>query len=181
MRPAWLNISRRRFVLGSLIALVALLAIEAGVVLIGSQRAGPVVGVQTDSVAAAFDRPPHWPGYQWARNGWKVPWQELVTAAGPAHCSWESATFLNVGWPLGTHAVGAAQSRGYIRDPNDVVGYRERLVRNATLPHDARPTGYKLGSIEIYISPSDQDEAVYLVAPPGAERWPRSNPMLGCM
>lgn len=181
MRPAWLNVSRRRFVLGSLVALVSLLAIEAGVILIWSHRAGPLIGVQTDSVAAAFDRPPAFPGYQWARNGWKVPWQELVTFEGARHCSWQSATFLSIGWPLGTRASRADQSRLYIRDPNDVVGYRERLIRNATIPHDARPTGYQLGSIQIYFSPSDQDQAVYLVAPAGAERWPRADPMTGCM
>jgi hypothetical protein len=177
----WLDTPRRLLILGSLLTVVGLFGLGMSVALIGSQRAGPLIGLQTDSVAAAFDRAPACPGYQWARNGWKVPWQELITCAGPRHCSWESATFLNIGWPLGTRATHADQARVYIRDPSDVVGYQSRLIRNATLPHDARPTGYKLGSIQIYFSPSDQDEAVYLVAPSGSERWPRSDPMTGCM
>jgi hypothetical protein len=176
--PDWLDTPRRLLILGSILTVIGVIGLGISVALIGSQRAGPLIGVQTNSVAAAFDRPPTWPGYQWARNGWKVPWQELSTSAGPAHCGWESATFLNIGWPLGTRATRANQARLY--DPHDVVGYRGRLIRNATLPHDARPTGYKLGSIQIYFSPSDQDRAIYLVARAGAERWPRSNPMLGC-
>jgi len=45
-----------------------------------------------------------------------------------------------------------------------------------TLPADARATGYRLGAIEIYVSPSDQDEA-YVVSPRDAERWPRVDPV----
>jgi hypothetical protein len=50
----------------------------------------------------------------------------------------------------------------------------------AKLPPDARPTGYKLGAIELYLSPSDQDQAAYLATSSGAERWPRADPFFGC-
>jgi hypothetical protein len=59
--------------------------------------------------------------------------------------------------------------------------YQGRLVKDAQLPATAKATGYKLGSIEVYLSPADKDEAVYLVAPSGTERWPRADPMFGCM
>jgi hypothetical protein len=70
----------------------------------------------------------------------------------------------------------------YIRDPQGVYSakYRDVWVRNATLPADAKPTGYRLGPIELYLSPTDQDEAIYVVAPAGAERWPRVDPMGLC-
>jgi hypothetical protein len=99
----------------------------------------------------------------------------LRDSAGPDHCGWGSATAMFIGWPLGTNATTFAQARYYLRDPNGVVGpeYRDRLVRNASLPADAKPTGYRLGPIQLYLSPTDEDEAIYVVAPSGAERWPR--------
>ena len=32
-------------------------------------------------------------------------------------------------------------------------------------------------TVEIHLSPSDQDEYIYVVGPIGAERWPRSDLM----
>lgn len=42
------------------------------------------------------------------------------------------------------------------------------------------PTGYTYDSIQVYLSPTDQDEAIYVVGPFGSERWPRSDPMTLC-
>lgn len=136
------------------------------------------------SVAIMFDQPPAYPGYTWTRDGHSVSPFELVTAAGPGHCGWETATFLTIGWPPGTVSTTAAGARQYVRDPKGALRdatYRELLVLDATLPSDARPTGHRLGSIELYLSPSDQDKAIYVVGPAGAERWPRSDPMTGCV
>ena len=135
------------------------------------------------SVVVAFDNPPAYPGYQWTHNGKPVPAAELGASAGPNHCDWQSATILHVGWPLGTVSQNAGHSRSYIRDPKGVMSeaYKQRLVKDAQLPSAARSTGYRLGSIEIYLSPTDQDEAVYLVSPSGVERWPRADPLFGCI
>jgi hypothetical protein len=47
-------------------------------------------------------------------------------------------------------------------------------------PTPGRPaTGH--GAIEIFVSPSEQDRAIYVVGAGGAERWPRSDPMTLCM
>ena len=142
----------------------------------------PTPQSDTSSVAAAFHRPPSYPGYQWKHQGQPVSTEELGTSAGPNHCDWQSATILTIGWPLGTVSTSAGQARFYIRDPNGVMGgmYQKNLVTHATLPADARPTGYKLGSIELYLSPSDQDQAAYLVTSSGAERWPRADPFFAC-
>jgi hypothetical protein len=141
-----------------------------------------VFDVRAGSVATAFDPPPGSPGYTWTWNGRPVSAGELYTFAGPAHCGWQSATMLFVGWPPGTASTTAGEARQYIRDPNGVFesGFRGRLARNATVPADARPTGYRYGAIEIYLSPSDQDEAIYLVSPSDRERWPRSDPKIFC-
>ncbi|HEV2251265.1 MAG TPA: hypothetical protein VGT60_12245 [Candidatus Limnocylindria bacterium] len=107
---------------------------------------------------------------------------ELDTIAGPSHCHWETATMLFIGWPPGTVSTSSAGARTYIRDPQGVYApaYRDRLDLHATLPADATPTGYRLGPIELYLSPTDQDEAIYVVAPSGAERWPRVDPLRLC-
>jgi hypothetical protein len=155
----------------------------AATVAIAACTSTPPQGPNPFSVAVAFDNPPAYPGYQWTRNGQAVPTAELEVSAGPNHCDWQSASILTISWPLGTVAQNSAHSRSYIRDPNGVIGgtYKQRLVKDAQLPPTAKPTGYKLGSIEVYLSRTDQDEAVYLVAPSGTERWPRADPMFGCM
>jgi hypothetical protein len=135
------------------------------------------------SVAAAFDLPPTYPGYVWTREGRAVSEFELSTSAGPGHCGWDSATYLTIGWPPGTVASYATGAHLYIRDPRGAVNgsYRDGLVLHAILPADARPTGHRHGAIEIFVSPSDEDRAIYVVGPGGAERWPRSDPMTLCM
>jgi hypothetical protein len=133
------------------------------------------------SVASAFGPAPGYPGYQWSRDG-RDATNEVTTISGPAHCGWQSATMLLIGWPLGTRATTSSQTRMYIRDPDGVYGveFRDRLVLHAALPPDARRSGYRVGQIEIYLAPSDQDDAIYVVAPPGAERWPRVDPQRLC-
>ena len=138
--------------------------------------------VRNSGLGAVFDATPPYPGYAWTRDGRSVKPEEFGTIAGPGHCGWQSATFLSIGWPVGTLSTSAAQARQYIRDPNGVVRsiLRDRLDLNARVPSDARPTGYTYDSIQVYLSPTDQDEAIYVVGPFGSERWPRSDPMTLC-
>lgn len=128
------------------------------------------------SVATAFDPAPGYPGYTWTRNGTRVSWQELVTAAGPDHCGWQSATFLTIGWPPGTAAPTFGSAHLYTRDPNGSVAasLRDALVRHATLPADATSTGYRYGVLEVFVSPAEADQAIYVVSPSDTERWPRN-------
>jgi len=134
------------------------------------------------TVASAFDPPPPHP-YTWSREGRAVSGFELTTFSGPDHCGWQSATFLIMGWPVGTVSRTIADARQYIRDPRGAVktSLRDRLDLRATLPADARPTGYRHGSIELYLSPSNQNDGIYVVGPGGAERWPRDDPPTGCL
>jgi len=145
--------------------------------LLGARSASPFA-----SVASAFDPPPGYPGYSWDRDGKSFGREELVTAAGPDHCHWGSATLLTIGWPPGSPLGPGSGLRIYIRDPNGVIGtsFRELLELHATLPSDARSIGYRHGPLEVFVSPSDQDRAIYVVAPSGAERWPRMDPLRLC-
>jgi hypothetical protein len=58
---------------------------------------------------------------------------------------------------------------------------RDRLQLRATLPADARPTGYVSSDFEIFVSPTDQDEAIYVVSPRSVERWPRNDVVGACL
>lgn len=142
-----------------------------------------LLNTASGSVAAIFERTPAYPGYTWTRDGRQVSEFELNTIAGPAHCGWQAATMLNLGWPPGTVASSGSQSRQYLRDPKGVLPdrkYRTLLILDVLLPADARPTGHRLGAIELYLSPSDYD-GIYLVGPSRAERWPQSDPMTACL
>jgi hypothetical protein len=145
----------------------------------GSAGPGAAHGVET--VAGVFGAPAPYPGRAWTRDGVEVPPSEIVAAAGPEHCGWQSATFLTLGWPLGTRPQTAAGARQYVRDPRHVLGSRlPALELDATLPADASPTGYAYGAVWLYLAPSDQDQAVYMVLGDNVERWPRSDPMTLC-
>jgi hypothetical protein len=141
----------------------------------------PLQGWRT--VGSYFDRPPAWPGKPWTKDGRAVDAAELEASAGPSHCGWESATFLNIGWPLGTRSTSAAQDRLYIRDPSRTLQtpyLRGSWAKNPALPADARDTGYRYGALKLYLALSDQDSYAYLVAPGDRERWPRSEPQTLC-
>lgn len=144
-------------------------------------RSAPPFG----SVARTFDDPLPYPGFVWTRNGAALQPGELNTIAGPDHCQWQTATLLHIGWPPGAVATELSGARQYIRDPkgrlSEVASLRgARFERSVTLPADAKPTGHKLGAIELYVSPSDQDQWIYLASPSDTERWPRSDPPIGC-
>ncbi len=159
--------------------LVAAFGIAAStVVACASPSQQPVITGTT--IAEVFASPLPYPGYPWTHDGKHVPASEIVAAAGPAHCGWQSATFLTLGWPLGTRPQTATGARQFIRDPDNVLPRSLPLDLPSTLPPDARPTGYAYGPVELYLSPSDQDQWVYMVLGSTVEQWPRSDPMTLC-
>jgi hypothetical protein len=108
----------------------------------------------------------------------------MQASAGPSHCSWQSATFLIAGWPLGTVSTSPAHDRQFIRDPSGQLASPDLLgawAHNPVLPSDAFDTGYRYGAIKLYFAASDQDRYAYLVAPADSERWPRSDPQTMCV
>lgn len=165
--------TERKRALLSAVVVVALVAVTWPLNILDIRARAPFA-----SVASAFDAPPGYPGYRWSRDGNVVDQTELTTIAGPSHCHWETATMMFIAWPPGSRSSSFAGQRMFIRDPNGVYAdgrYRGVLDRHATLPPDARPTGHRIGPIALYVSPSD-DTGIYVVAPSGAERWPRVDP-----
>lgn len=119
-----------------------------------------------------------YPGPVWRNGeGQAVSAEVLNVIRGPEHCGWESAAILHIGWPLGTESQNHLQSRQYVRDPQAVL-QREHASAppdlDVSLPQDAKPSGYATRGLELWVSPSEIDEAVYLVTRGRAERWPRA-------
>jgi hypothetical protein len=166
-----MRLSRKQVVIGAV----------SGVLLAGVVWLALTLLLPKTSVSAAFDNPPEWPGYTWSRHGHPASHDEITSAAGPRHCQWQTATFLNLGWPLGSQTASARDAKLFIRDPYGAVTrtYQKGWQKQARLPSDAYATGYRLDAIELYLSDSDPAGA-YLVAPAGTERWPLASDFRGC-
>ena len=116
-------------------------------------------------------------------RGEVVPESVVSTVRGAEHCGWESAFFLWLGWPLGTAAKTSASAREYIRDPERRLPAKQVLVPldlDASLPGDARYTGYHLDDAQLWVSAREAREAVYIVRGEKIERWPRSRSLIAC-
>jgi hypothetical protein len=102
--------------------------------------------------------------------------------AGPAHCGWESATFLVMGWPLGRVAHTSDEAREYIRDPDGL--FAERMlgpfIPFTTLPETAFDTGYRYRADELWVDTASVDQFVYMVRGDVVEQWGRPPELVGC-
>lgn len=90
---------------------------------------------------------------------------------------------MHIGWPIGTVAGHASDTRQYVRDPNGAlqpIKLKSTFDSHAALPDDAVFSGYGTGKAELWTSPADVDSAVYLVFRDRVERWPRLDPMIAC-
>jgi hypothetical protein len=100
------------------------------------------------------------------------PTTAVVGEAGPEHCEWQSATFLDLG---GGIVAGGEQ---YLRDPEGVVPGRlaTSYGSHVDLPSDARDTGFRRDGAALWVA----SDAAYIVAANGTERWPRTVDGIGC-
>jgi hypothetical protein len=133
------------------------------------------------SVVDIFANPLPYPGETWAKGNQPVPSNVVSASAGASHCEMQSAAILFVGWPLGREATSAAR-RTYVRDPGGVVSPKlaKALDLHARLPAAARPTGYTVRGVELWLAASAADDGVYLVGRGAVERWPRADPLPFC-
>jgi hypothetical protein len=104
---------------------------------------------------------------------------------GAEHCQWESVTFMNIGWPVGTLSNAQGDWRQYVRDPLgrfDDGALHVGYLNDTSLPSDAADTGYHRGPWRLWVSPSQADDAIFVVnADTGAiERWGRAKPPILC-
>ena len=108
---------------------------------------------------------------------------------GPDHCGMTSLSIASLAWPIGTSFTqpdeAGVNNRQYIRDPQG-LGWAPTtpFETGKALPDDASFTGYQRGEWQLWVAPSDQDEAIYMVrGDPAAggtwERWPRGR--VGCL
>ncbi len=73
----------------------------------------------------------------------------------------------------------------YIRDPEGVFTQLTDRLRstydpNANLPSDAKFSGYVKNSVELWISQTQLDRAVYMVDGSKVERWPKAEQIILC-
>jgi hypothetical protein len=115
-------------------------------------------------------------GGAWTDDGGnEVSTDLLLSRPGPSdHCDWGSATFLFVGRNGTVPGIPAEWYDQYIRDPEDI--FRSELAAtfdgDATVPADARFTGYSTSTLELWLAPSDPG-SLYVRASEKFERWPR--------
>ena len=136
------------------------------------------------NVVYAPDLPGFGEGIWTGPDGETVDDDIVLMQSGFQHCDSQAATFLMVSWPLGTPAEHIDDSRQYIRHGPAIIGteyFTKRYDGNATLPDDAEFSGYReVTGIELWLSPSDQEEIAYLVFDGHVEAWPRAVVFIGC-
>lgn len=102
------------------------------------------------------------------RDGNRVPTSTITSYPGPAHCGWQSVTFLHL------------DDRQYLRDPQDLLRDQTTTPYNGDgqLPADATDTGYRNNGQELWLSP-DADIA-YIVTNTTVEAWPATTNRVAC-
>ncbi|MDN3026847.1 hypothetical protein [Streptomyces sp. S.PB5] len=114
-------------------------------------------------------------GYEvWTdRNGKRVPITVISSNAGPSHCDWQQAHFLELG--------EGKDRRLYARDPDGVLGddMLEAPYRgDVTVPAGAEDTGYRLRDWQLWLT--DDKETAYVRTSDGVEAWPQVKKGMGC-
>ncbi len=109
----------------------------------------------------------------------------IAVFRGSEHCRWETATFMHLAWPVGTVANSLGGWRQYVRDSENLFddgALHVSFLSDATLPPDAVDSGYHRGPWQLWVSPSQADEAMFVVnEDTGAvERWGRSSEPILC-
>ena len=102
------------------------------------------------------------------RDGTRVPTSTITSFPGPAHCGWQSVTFLHL------------DDRQYLRDPQGLL--EGQVVSpydgDAQLSADATDTGYRNKGQELWLDP-DADTA-YVVTDTTVEAWPATTDRVAC-
>ncbi|HYO44730.1 MAG TPA: hypothetical protein VES19_16135, partial [Candidatus Limnocylindrales bacterium] len=101
--------------------------------------------------------------------------QLVLTTRYP--CNRASAAVLTIGLPLGM-PIDRLDRNEFVRDPADEFLAQGWVTApfepDATLPADAASTGWTNGNAELWISPSDLANAIYVRVGEATERWPRA-------
>ena len=109
------------------------------------------------------------------RDGRRAPVATIRSRQGSEHCDWQDITFLSMG-EEGDGPQFLRDTRGELRD-----FVRTTFDPHATLPEDAKDTGYQRCNRHLWIDRSGI--AAYLVAvgnPGNVERWPATKERVAC-
>jgi hypothetical protein len=109
-----------------------------------------------------------------------IPSAVLRVSLGPSRCGWAAVVLMDVAWPPGSRSP-TGETRQFVRDPYGKVSsaLAGRFESVATLPGDARDTGFHHGIWRLSFADSDPGDA-YVVGPSKTERWPLQSPPLSC-
>jgi hypothetical protein len=92
-------------------------------------------------------------------------------------CDRGQVAIFDIGRPLGQR-MDPLVFREYVRDPADAFLANGWLTDpydgEAQLPVDAVDTGWTNGNIDLWLSPSEEERAIYMVRGDVVERWPRA-------
>ncbi|HEX2756282.1 MAG TPA: hypothetical protein VHM48_12510 [Candidatus Limnocylindrales bacterium] len=102
-------------------------------------------------------------------SGARVSTDLIRSMAGPAHCGWDTVTFLQFGGDL------------YFRDPKGAMNAwtTTSFEPRALIPRNAEASGYRSGGAALWTVPGGD---AYLDFSGHVERWPRStDSTIGCM
>ncbi|MEU5538174.1 hypothetical protein [Streptomyces sp. NPDC020362] len=148
---------------------------KVAVVVAKDQPNRPGWGPETSASCDPAELPPAFAAAQgwevWTDGGGRrVPVSRLSSSAGPRHCGWQSARFLDL------------DGRTYVRDPEGVLG-REGLLeapyrKDVGMPADAHDTGYRHRGLQLWLT-EDQGTA-YVRTSAAVEAWPRAKHGAGC-
>ncbi|WP_037909234.1 hypothetical protein [Actinacidiphila yeochonensis] len=151
---------------------------KVAVIVARDQPGRPGWGPETSASCDPAELPASFTGKEpyeiWSdRAGHRVPVAKVNSTAGPAHCGWQQAHFLELD--------EAAADRLYARDPEGVLPpgtLTSRYEGDATLPADARDTGYHWHDEELWTS-ADTSK-VYVRTSDRVEAWPAVAPDHAC-
>lgn len=102
-------------------------------------------------------------------NGEPLPASVIEDFEGPAHCGWETSTWLRF-----HNALYIRDPRGVLR-PYTVVGFDVDVA----LPPGARSTGVHEDGRAIWVI--DDPSVIFVVTAARVEQWPRAlDPTMGC-
>lgn len=142
----------------------------------------PCAGFVRDAPGARFDDRADRPWCTDDGQGRTIRQPEQLTMLTRYPCDVGQAAIVSLGQPLGA-TIDPLVRWEYVRDPAGAFlsqGWiEEPFAAGAELPADAASSGWTNGSIELWISPSEVERAIYLVRGETVERWPRARPMWG--
>ncbi|MCI0582073.1 MAG: hypothetical protein L0227_04115 [Chloroflexi bacterium] len=140
----------------------------------------PCTGFRRDPAEAAFDDASGSSGRVWCDadgQGRIVRQPDQLVLFTRYPCERGRAAVLTIGRPLGLPIDNLARYE-YVRDPASeflALGWvTNPYLGDAVPPEDAAYSGWTNGNIEIWVSPSELDQAIYIKAGGTFERWPRA-------